>query len=162
MNAPRWSSGIGGTKRRRHRSRECRTFLDTIDANVPAGLDVHLVLDNYGTHKTAAIHRWLLKHPRLHVHFTPRVFDGRENVGAGQAWVVGEDLVDRDIGCELLKDQLDRDAGAADHRLSEHHFRINDDPLEDRPLHRHSMLIRIVLGLGPVRQAAMTKGRLDS
>jgi transposase len=55
----------------RHRTREFRTFLDTVEANVPAALDVHLVLDNYGTHKTAAIHRWLLKHPRFHVHFTP-------------------------------------------------------------------------------------------
>src|SRR3990170_7438338 len=43
----------------------------TIDAAVPADLDVHLVLDNYGTHKTALIHRWLAKRPRYHLHFTP-------------------------------------------------------------------------------------------
>jgi transposase len=55
----------------RHRSREFRAFLNTIAANVPADLDVHLILDNYGTHKTVAIRRWLLKHPRFHVHFTP-------------------------------------------------------------------------------------------
>jgi transposase len=56
---------------RRHRSREFRTFLDRIDASVPADHDVHLVLDNYGTHKTPLIQRWLAKRPRFHVHFTP-------------------------------------------------------------------------------------------
>jgi transposase len=56
---------------RRHRSVEFRQFLDTIEANVPAALDVHLVLDNYGTHKTPLIHRWLAKRPRFHLHFTP-------------------------------------------------------------------------------------------
>ncbi len=55
----------------RHRSREFRAFLDRIDAAVPAELDVHLILDNYGTHKTPMIRRWLLRHPRLHLHFTP-------------------------------------------------------------------------------------------
>ena len=56
---------------RRHRSVEFRKFLDTIDANVPQTLDIHLVLDNYGTHKTPLIKRWLLRHPRFHMHFTP-------------------------------------------------------------------------------------------
>ena len=44
---------------------------DTIEKTVPEELDVHLVMDNYATHKTAAIRRWLLKRPRFHVHFTP-------------------------------------------------------------------------------------------
>ena len=56
---------------RRHRSVEFLDFLKRIDAAVPADLDVHLVLDNYGTHKTAVIRRWLLKRPRYHLHFTP-------------------------------------------------------------------------------------------
>src|SRR6202046_5143922 len=56
---------------RRHRSVEFRKFLDTIEANVPPHLDVHLVMDNYATHKTPAIQRWLVRHPRYHVHFTP-------------------------------------------------------------------------------------------
>jgi transposase len=60
-----------GKCHRRHRSREFRQFLDTIDAAVPADLDVHLILDNYGTHKTPLIHRWLAKRPRYHLHFTP-------------------------------------------------------------------------------------------
>lgn len=60
-----------GELHRRHRSVEFRKFLDTIDATVPNDLDVHLILDNYGTHKTEAIRRWLAKRPRFHVHFTP-------------------------------------------------------------------------------------------
>lgn len=60
-----------GELHRRHRSAEFRKFLDTIDNAVSTDLDVHLILDNYGTHKTAAIRRWLAKRPRFHVHFTP-------------------------------------------------------------------------------------------
>ena len=56
---------------RRHRSVEFKKFLGIIDQAVPAELDVHLVLDNYGTHKTAMIHNWLLRRPRYHLHFTP-------------------------------------------------------------------------------------------
>ena len=55
----------------RHRAAEFRGFLDTIEAAVPPSLDVHVILDNYGTHKTPLIHRWLVRHPRYHVHFTP-------------------------------------------------------------------------------------------
>jgi len=61
---------LGGLHRR-HRSIEFRKFLDGIEAAVPAGLDVHLILDNYGTHKTALIRRWLAKRPHYQVHFTP-------------------------------------------------------------------------------------------
>ena len=60
-----------GECHRRHRSTEFRKFLDTIDQNVPQSLEIHLILDNYGTHKTAAIRNWLAKRPRFHVHFTP-------------------------------------------------------------------------------------------
>ena len=60
-----------GELHRRHRAIEFRKFLDTVDAAIPAALDVHLILDNYGTHKTPLIHRWLAKRPRYHLHFTP-------------------------------------------------------------------------------------------
>jgi transposase len=65
------TSRIIGQLHRRHRSQEFRKFLDTIETNVPEGLDVHMVMDNYGTHKTAIIRNWLAKRPRFHVHFTP-------------------------------------------------------------------------------------------
>lgn len=56
---------------RRHRSQEFLRFLKTIDKNTPAELDLHLVCDNYATHKTPAIKTWLASHPRFHLHFTP-------------------------------------------------------------------------------------------
>ncbi len=55
----------------RHRAAEFRRFLDQIEANVPTDLDVHLVMDNYATHKTKLIRDWLAKRPRWHVHLTP-------------------------------------------------------------------------------------------
>jgi transposase len=56
---------------RRHRAIEFRKFLARIDAQVPADLDVHLICDNYSTHKHPIIARWLAAHPRFHMHFTP-------------------------------------------------------------------------------------------
>lgn len=56
---------------KRHRAAEFRRFLDAIDAAVPADLDIHLVMDNYATHKAPTIKAWLAKRPRYHVHFTP-------------------------------------------------------------------------------------------
>jgi transposase len=60
-----------GQCRRRHRSTEFVKFLQQIDESVPQGLDVHVILDNLQTHKTPAAHRWFLRHPRFHIHFTP-------------------------------------------------------------------------------------------
>jgi len=60
-----------GELHRQHRAAEFKKFLITIDKTVPAELDVHLVCDNYGTHKTPAIKAWLARHPRFHMHFTP-------------------------------------------------------------------------------------------
>ena len=65
------SGQVIGECHRRHRSTEFLTFLKTIDATVPPDLDLHLILDNYGTHKTPRIRRWLAMHPRFHMHFTP-------------------------------------------------------------------------------------------
>ena len=56
---------------RRHRSQEFLKFLRVIDRSVPKDMDIHIVLDNYGTHKTALIHNWLLTRERFHLHFTP-------------------------------------------------------------------------------------------
>ncbi|MET7458506.1 IS630 family transposase [Streptomyces sp. NPDC005574] len=78
---------------RRHRAIEFRKFLVTIDKAVPAGLDVHLVCDNYATHNTPEIKTWLGRHPRFHVHFTP----------TGSSWI---NQVERWFG--LLTDKLIR------------------------------------------------------
>src|SRR5690606_28228817 len=60
-----------GSLHRRHRAVEFKKFLAKLDKEVPAELDVHLILDNYVTHKTPAVKQWLLTHPRFHLHFTP-------------------------------------------------------------------------------------------
>lgn len=60
-----------GRLERRHRSQEFLRFLRQLDHELPAELDAHLIVDNYGTHKTPAVQRWFVRHPRFHVHFTP-------------------------------------------------------------------------------------------
>ena len=57
--------------RSRHRHQEYLQFLRYVDANVPEGLNVHLIADNYATHKHQKIRTWFARHPRFHVHFTP-------------------------------------------------------------------------------------------
>jgi transposase len=65
------SGKVIGAFHRRHRSVEYRKFLIKIDKEVPAELDVHIICDNYATHKTDIIQKWLAAHPRFHVHFIP-------------------------------------------------------------------------------------------
>jgi transposase len=65
------SGKVIGELHRRHRSIEFRSFLDHIEREVPAELGVHLILDNSSTHKSPLIRRWLIRHPRFQVHFTP-------------------------------------------------------------------------------------------
>lgn len=56
---------------RRHRATEFKKFLSKIDQTVPENLDVHVICDNYGTHKHPTVNTWLERHPRFHMHFTP-------------------------------------------------------------------------------------------
>jgi len=65
------SGNILAQCKKRHRHQEFLTFLQHIDSNVPEGLDIHLVVDNYATHKHAKIRKWLAARPRYHVHYTP-------------------------------------------------------------------------------------------
>ena len=65
------TSKVVAQLKHRHRSVEFRQFLDLIEAQVPAGLEVPIIVDNYGTHKTALIRKWFAKRPRFHVHYTP-------------------------------------------------------------------------------------------
>jgi putative transposase len=60
-----------GQCKARHRHQEFISFLNHLDGNIPAGLDVHLIVDNYSTHKHAKVRAWLAKRPRYHLHFTP-------------------------------------------------------------------------------------------
>ena len=103
---------------RRHRAIEFRKFLISIDKAVPAGLDVHLVCDNYATHNTPEIRTWLARHPRFCVHFTP----------TGSSWM---NQVERWFG--LLTDKLIRrgvhtSVQALEHDIREWIATWNDNP----------------------------------
>jgi transposase len=112
------SGKVIGECHRRHRALEFRRFLETVDTTIPADLDVHLILDNYGTHKTRLIQRWLVRHPRYPLHFTP----------TGSSWI---NLVERWFAT-LTERQLRRSA----HRSTQepeaalHHYveTYNQDP----------------------------------
>ena len=67
-----WPPGESSTRcKPRHRHQEFLTFLRQIDGSVPHNLDVHLIVDNYATHKHPKVRAWLARRPRYHVHFTP-------------------------------------------------------------------------------------------
>jgi transposase len=83
-----------GSLHARHRAIEFKKFLQALDREVPDELEIHLILDNYATHKTPAIKRWLLAHPRFVLHFTP----------TGASWL---NLVERWFG-ELTRRKLKR------------------------------------------------------
>ena len=93
----------------RHRAAEFRRFLDEIDAAVPPDLDVHLVLDNSATHKTALIRGWLAKRPRYHVHFTPTSASWINQV---ERWfgLLTERALRRGVHCSVA--ELERDIRA--------------------------------------------------
>ena len=87
---------VVGSLRRHHRTQEFKQFLEQLDATVPPDLAVHLVLDNYATHKSPPIQRWLLRHPRFTLHFIP----------TGSSWL---NLVERWFA-ELTTKKLQRSA----------------------------------------------------
>jgi transposase len=99
------TGNVIGSLHRRHRAVEFRKFLDEIDAAVPKNLDVHLILDNYATHKTASIQRWLAKRPRYHLHFTP----------TGASWI---NMVERWFA-ELTNKQIRRGVHRSTRALEE-------------------------------------------
>ncbi|SKB08989.1 DDE superfamily endonuclease, partial [Prosthecobacter debontii] len=60
-----------GKTHRKHTQQEFLSFLRTVERQVPRGLKIHAILDNYATHRTAAVKAWLARHPRWQLHFTP-------------------------------------------------------------------------------------------
>lgn len=107
-----------GQLHRRHRSIEFRRFLQTIDEQVPADLDVHLILDNYGTHKTPLIHRWLARHPRFHLHFTPT---GASWINMVERWFAT--LTEKQIRRGVHRSTLELERAIRDYLVI-----YNDDP----------------------------------
>lgn len=103
---------------RKHRSEEFLKFLKLVDANVPGGLNVHVVLDNYATHSTPAVMRWRKRHPRFHFHFTPTY----------SSWL---NLVERWFGTlseRQLKRGVHRSTQALERAIREFIEANNDDP----------------------------------
>src|SRR4051794_34648176 len=107
-----------GELHRQHRATEFKKFLTTIDQTVPAEPEVHLICDNYGTHKTPAIKAWLARHPRFHVHFTH----------TGSSWI---NQVERWFG--FLTDQLIRRGVHKSVRALEADIRAWIDQWNDNP-----------------------------
>jgi transposase len=99
------SGQVIGECHRRHRAVEFRHFLDTVDAATPAKLDVHLILDNYGTHKTPLIQRWLVRHPRYPWHFTPT---GSSWINMVECWFAT--LTERQLRCGTHRSPQEREA----------------------------------------------------
>ena len=102
----------------RHRAREFLSFLRTIDANVPAGLDVHLVMDNYATHKTAAIRAWLAKRPHWHVHLTP----------TGASWINQVERFFADLTARQIRRGVHRSTEDLEAAIRAYIDTVNADP----------------------------------
>jgi transposase len=112
------SGKVIGALHQRHRAIEFKKFLQTIDREVPDHLDVHLVLDNSSTHKTAAIKKWLTAHPRFVLHFTP----------TSSSWL---NLVERwfsELTTKLLQRGAHRSVGALNTDIRAWIETWNDDP----------------------------------
>lgn len=111
------SGQVIGRCHQRHRHQEFLRFLDLLEANVPAqspGTAIHLIMDNYGTHKVDKVKRWLLRHPRFQIHFTP----------TGSSWI---NLVER-FFAKITEEAIRRGSfksvkelrTAIDHYIAEH------------------------------------------
>ena len=112
------SGKVIGSLHRRHRAAEFKKFLAKIDKEVPADLDVHVVCDNYATHKTESIKKWLLTHPRFQLHFTP----------TGSSWL---NLVERwfaELTNKKLRRGVHRSTQALERDIRAWIADWNDDP----------------------------------
>ena len=103
---------------RRHRSREFRKFLDHVEANVPEDLDIHIVMDNYSTHKTKEIRDWFAKRPRWHVHFTP----------TSASWLNQVERFFADLTEKQIKRGVHRSTVELEQAITEYIEAVNEDP----------------------------------
>lgn len=102
----------------RHRAREFLSFLREIDAAVPAALDVHLVMDNYATHKTSAIRAWLAKRPHWHVHLTP----------TGASWINQVERFFADLTNRQIRRGVHRSTAELEAAITDYLAANNADP----------------------------------
>ncbi len=109
---------------RRHRSREFRRFLDHVEANVPEDLDIHIVMDNYSTHKTKEVRDGFAKRPCWHVHFTPTSASWLNQVERFFA-----NLTEKQIRCGVHRSTVELEQA-----ITEYIEAVNEDP---KPFRRH-------------------------
>ncbi len=102
----------------RHRHQEWLKFLRLLDDATPADKDLHLIVDNYSTHKHAKVKRWLKRHPRFHVHFTP----------TSSSWLNMVERFFRDLTQHRLKRGVFRDVEELINALDRYVHRHNDEP----------------------------------
>lgn len=107
-----------GLCQKRHRHQEWLKFLKTIDAQTPAELDLHLILDNYATHKHAKVQAWLERHPRFHLHFIP----------TGSAWLNLVERFFREIITKRIRRGAFRSVAALEQAIREYLTAHNADP----------------------------------
>ena len=107
-----------GACHRRHRHQEFLKFLRQVETNVPAGVEVHLILDNYGTHKTPKVQRWLAKRPHWHVHFTP----------TGASWLNLAERWFAEITCRRIRRGTFRSVRALERAIREYLDTHNESP----------------------------------
>ena len=112
------TGGVTGELHRRHRSTEFKSFLDTVDEAVPGDLDVHLIMDNYGTHKTPLIQKWMLRHPRFHFHFTPTY----------SSWINQVERWFADLTMKQLRRGTHRSTLALEAAIKQHLLIYNENP----------------------------------
>ena len=103
---------------KRHRAVEFKKFLAEIEAKVPADMDIHIVMDNYATHKTPAIRNWFAKRPRWHVHFTP----------TGASWLNMVERFFAEVTERQIKRGVHRSARELEEALMRYIDQRNDDP----------------------------------
>ena len=103
---------------RRHRSREFRRFLDHVEASVPEGLDIHIVMDNDSTHKTKEVRDWFAKRPRWHVHFTP----------TSASWLNQVERVFADLTEKQIRRGIHRSTVELEQAIAAYIEAVNEDP----------------------------------
>ena len=102
----------------RHRSTEFRKFLNHVEANVPPDLEIHIVMDNYATHKTKMIRDWFARRPRWHIHFTP----------TSASWLNQVERFFAELTEKQIRRGVHRSTGELEQAITEYIEIVNEDP----------------------------------
>jgi len=131
----------------RHRHQEFLRFLNRIDESVQAGLDIHLVLDNYGTHKYPEVKIWLAERPRYHVHFTP----------TSSSWINQVERWFAEITRKRIRRGTFRSVRELTGAINDYIRIYNKSPL---PFHWIASACRIIRKINKYRQTSQTSAQI--